>query len=73
MAMVWADGRVGFNELRIEWLNAGWFGGMALDVVIWGVASLNKVSIGENMRWFGFNVANTWESEGWGLIETILK
>ena len=33
MAMMWADGRVGFNELRIERLNAGLFGGMALDVV----------------------------------------
>jgi hypothetical protein len=31
--MMWADGRVGFNELRIERLNAGLFGGMALDVV----------------------------------------
>ena len=49
MAMVWADGQEGFKELRIEWLNAGWFGGMALDVVFWGVASLNKVSIVENM------------------------
>ena len=73
MAMVWADGREGFNELRIEWLNAGWFVGMALDVVFWGVASLNKVSIGENMGGIGWNVANTRESEGWGLIEIILK
>ena len=34
MAMMWADGREGFNELRIERLNAGGFDGMALDVVV---------------------------------------
>jgi len=73
MAMMWADGQEGFNELRIERLNAGLFGGMALDVVFWGVASLNKVSIVENMGGIGWNVANTWKSEGFGLIETILK
>ena len=64
MAMVWADGREGFNELRIERLNAGGFDGMALDVVFWVVASLNRVSIVENMEGIGWNVANTWESEG---------
>lgn len=54
MAMVWADGQVGFNELRIERLNAGWFGGMALDVVVWGVVSLNKVSIGGYLGHLGW-------------------
>ena len=69
MAMVWAAGREGFNELRIERLNAGWFGGMALDVVFWGVASLNKVSIVENMEGIGWNVANTWAETIFRLIE----
>jgi len=73
MAMMWADGRVGFNELRIGRLNAGGFGGMALDVVFWGVASLNKVSIVENMGGIGWNVANTWESDGLSPGETISK
>ena len=54
MAMVWADGQVGFNEVRIERLNAGWFGGMALDVVVWGVVSLNKVSIGGYLGHLGW-------------------
>jgi len=69
MAMMWADGREGFNELRIERLNAGLFGGMALDVVFWGVASLNKVSIVENMEGIGWNVANTWAETIFRLIE----
>ncbi len=32
---------------------------MALDVVFWVVASLNRVSIVENMEGIGWNVANT--------------
>ena len=32
---------------------------MALDLVVLGVVILNKVSIGENMGRFGWNVANT--------------
>ena len=42
---------------------------MALYVVVWGVASLNKVSIVENMGGIGWNVANTWAETIFRLIE----
>ena len=46
---------------------------MALDLVFLSVVILNKVSIGENMGRFGWNVANTSNAEGLRWIETILK
>ena len=59
IAIAWASGRVGFNELRIERLNAGGFSGMALDLVVLGVASLNKFSISGNLGHLGQFVVNT--------------
>lgn len=43
MSIAWVVGRVSFNDVRIQRLNAGVNVRLPLDVVVLGVLSLNKV------------------------------
>ena len=42
MGIAWGVGQVDFNDVRIQRLNAWVNNGLLLDVVVLGVASLNK-------------------------------
>ena len=52
MGIAWVVGRGDFNELRLSLLNAGVNVREALDVVVLGVLSLNKVWRMAEIWWF---------------------